>query len=489
MPLLLNSAEEAPDGRVDPALTGSGAPWGAEVAGANGDPAGRTRAESALDGFFEASPTPMAIWGLDGRVWKSNPAWEPILGFTVAEGEGIAILDRVHPEDRAAAAARFGELVATGKKGGFECRCLCKDGSYRWLLLNASVLKDAQAVCATAHDITSRKAAEEASRDSEARFRSAFDDASLGMAIVGLDGRFQRVNRGFCRITGFSERELLETNFAAITHSDDTRASLELVRALVDGRTSSGTVTKRYVRKHGNPVWVSTHVAVVRDTHGRPLHLVALVQDLTDQTCAEEAARTSELRMKIPLDAAGIGLCYRDLGEIYASEHQFRLYGLLPSDEWISRDRWLQSIHPDDRERVQDQQRLAIEAGAPYDVEFRVVWPDGGVHWLLNQGRVFDEGGIVRRAEITIDITERKQSELHRDLRNEVLQILNGSGAFEDSIQLVLAKLKDRTGCDAAGIRLRADPACQCGGPGIRAGQVRGDQFRRILRRGHRVLL
>jgi PAS domain S-box-containing protein len=452
---LLSSIEETPDAGAQPALTVPGISWEAEVAGADAGIPGRVPGESELSRFFEASPTPMAIWGLDGRVRKANPAWEPILGFTASELEGIAILDLVHPEDRAGAIAEFEALVASGKGGGFDCRGRCKDGSYRWLLLSAVVCEDAGAIYATAHDITARKMAEDALRDSESLFRSAFDNSLLGMSIAGLDGRYLQVNQRLSEMTGFSERELLQRGFDAITHPDNLTRDLELLRSLREGEALSGVVTKRYVRKDGSAIWARVHVAVVRDGQGKPLHCMTLAEDLTDQKCAEEAARTSEERMKVALDAAGIGICYRDLDEIYASESQFRLYGLEPSDEWIPRDRWLQSIHPGDRERVRSEQRLAIEAGEPYDIEFRVVWPDGSVHWLLNQGRVFHEGGTVRRTEITLDITERKATEAYHDLRNEVLQVLNGPGTFDDSIQLVLAKLRDRTGFDAVGIRLR----------------------------------
>ena len=451
---LLSSVEETPDTRAEPASTADGMSPGAEVVGAGPGITGRFRAEYPLNRFFEASPTPMAVWGLDGRVRNANPAWEPILGFTGSELEGVAILDAVHPEDRAAAAARFEQLMASGKRGDIECRCRCKDGSYRWLLLNAVVLRDVQAIYATAYDITARKMAEEALRNSESLFRSAFGNTLFGMSIVSLDGRYLSVNQRLCAMTGFSEQELLQRGFGAITHPDDLPRDVELLRSLTEVALS-GVVTKRYVRKDGSTIWVRVHVAAVRDAQGRPLHLTTVVEDLTDQKCAEAAARTSEERMKFTLDAAGIGLCYRDPDEAYVSERQFRLYGLEPSDEWISRDRWLQSIHPDDRERVQEQQRLAIEAGAPYDVQFRVLWPDGSVHWLLNQGRSFDEAGMVRRAEITLDVTEREQAGLYRDLRNEVLQILNGPGTFEDSIHLVLAKLRNCTGFDAVGIRLR----------------------------------
>lgn len=381
------------------------------LVGVNVDVTSRVQAETALNQFFSASPTPMAIWGFDGRIRRVNPSWEPILGFTAEQVVGTPLFDRVHPEDRAAAEAEVKRLSISGKRTGFECRVRCNDESYRWLLLNGGVLKNEQVVYVTAQDITERKKAEEALRESEARFRSTFENALFGMAIVGLDLRFLQVNQSLCRITGFAEQELLQTNFAAITHPDDVRETQERKRSLMEGATSSVSATKRYVRKDGQPVWVCAHVAAVRDAQGKPLHFITLVEDLTERKQAEEAARRSEEWLKFALNAAGIGLCYRGSGVTHASEHQFRLYGLDPAEKWLVRERWLQSIHPLDRQRVESEQHLALEQGKPYSFQFRAVWPDGSVHWLRCRGKEFQDGGSVRKAEITLDVTGRKRAE------------------------------------------------------------------------------
>ena len=385
------------------------------LVGANVDVTSRVKAETVLNQFFSMSPTPMAIWDLDGRIRQVNPAWEPMLGFTAAEVEGILLFDRVHPEDRAAAAAALEKVIGSGKLTGFECRARCKDGSYRWLLLNACVLEDAQVILVTAHDITNRKSAEEALRQSEERFRSAFDNTLFGMAIVDLDGRYLQVSQSLCRITGFSEQELLQTNFSAITHPDDIREGLEFKKALMDGVKSAVITTKRYVRKDGEPFWVSVHVTLIRDALGKPLHFITLVEDISERKLAEEEVRKSEEWLRFTLNAAGVGVCYRESEQTRASAQQFRLYGLEPAEKWISREHWLQSIHPADRERVESQQRHATERGDPYDLQFRVLWPDGSVHWLLCRGTVFHADNVTRKVEVSMDVTDRKRAELAMD--------------------------------------------------------------------------
>jgi PAS domain S-box-containing protein len=382
------------------------------LVGVNFDITSRVRAEAVLNQFFSASPTPMSIWEFDGRIRKANPAWTSVLGFAVAELEERPVLDLVHPEDRAAAAAEFEKLSVSGKRMDFECRVRCQDGSYRRFLLNAIALADARLIYVTAHDVTQRRAAEEALRQSEARFRSAFENTLFGMAITGLDGRFLQVNQSLCRMTGFSEHELQQREFIAITHPDDVRENLEFLRALTSGEISSGTTTKRYVRKDGKPLWVCIHVAVERDTQGRPHHYIALIEDLTERRRAEEDARRSEEWLGCTLESAGVGLCRGESGRTTASEEQFRLYGLEPAKTWLSRERWLELIHPADRVRVDIEQRQAVEQRRPYAVEFRTIWPDGSVHWLLSKGKILPDDTVTRRIEVTVDVTERKRAEI-----------------------------------------------------------------------------
>ena len=424
--------------------------------GVNIDVTSRVQAETALNQFFWASPTPMAIWGFDGRIQHVNSAWELTLGFTAAEVAGMQVLDRAHPEERALVAHEFQRLLISGGIIGFECRARCKDGSYRWLLLDCAAHKDAQLIYVTALDITKRKTAEEALRQSEARFRSAFENTLFGMAIVGMDGRYLQVNQSLCRITGFSEREMLRTNFLAISHPDYLSEQQEFRHALMEGVKSGGIVTKRYVRKDGELVWVSVHVALVRDALGKPLHFITLVEDLSARKGAEENARRSEEWLKFTLNSAGIGLCHRESGETTASEQQFRLYGLEPAETWLTRERWLESIHPADRERVALEQSRALEQAEPYDIQFRVVWPDGSVHWLLCRGKVLQHDNRLSKIEVTIDVTARKRAEAALDEFFRLSHSPKCVVGFDGSIKRVNAALLQTWGFTAEELAQRA---------------------------------
>ena len=147
-------------------------------------------------------------------------------------------------------------------------------------------------------DITERKRAEEALRESEERFRTAFEEGAVAMALTALDSTLLKVNSSFCRMLGFSESELVGRSFTEITHPDDVAANLVGTRQLASGEISSFRMEKRYIRKDGAVVWADMNTASVRDAQGRPLYCVTHVQDITERKQAEEALRRLNERLE-----------------------------------------------------------------------------------------------------------------------------------------------------------------------------------------------
>ncbi|HEX6184827.1 MAG TPA: diguanylate cyclase, partial [Pyrinomonadaceae bacterium] len=128
----------------------------------------------------------------------------------------------------------------------------------------------------------------EALRASEERFRSAFDNATIGMAVVSLQGRWLQVNRSLCDIVGYGESELLESDVQRVTHRDDLVALDEQMLRFTAGTVSSHQTEVRYCHKSGKEVWAHTGMSLVRDGEARPLHLIFQIQDITDRKRAEE---------------------------------------------------------------------------------------------------------------------------------------------------------------------------------------------------------
>jgi diguanylate cyclase (GGDEF)-like protein/PAS domain S-box-containing protein len=125
-------------------------------------------------------------------------------------------------------------------------------------------------------------------RESEERFRSAFDYATIGMGVVSLDGRWLQVNRSLCDIVGYNDGELLKANIHDITHHEDLVSLDEQIKRLSEGAISSHQTEIRYAHKHGNEVWAHLGMSLVRDGQTNPLHLIFQIQDITDRKRAEE---------------------------------------------------------------------------------------------------------------------------------------------------------------------------------------------------------
>jgi diguanylate cyclase (GGDEF)-like protein/PAS domain S-box-containing protein len=128
----------------------------------------------------------------------------------------------------------------------------------------------------------------EALRESEERFRSAFDYATIGMGVVSLDGRWLQVNPSLCHIVGYHDSELLSSNIHDLTHRDDLVALDEQIQRLADGTISSHQTELRYTHKNRQNVWAHLGMSLVRDGQGSPLHLIFQIQDITDRKRDQE---------------------------------------------------------------------------------------------------------------------------------------------------------------------------------------------------------
>lgn len=132
-------------------------------------------------------------------------------------------------------------------------------------------------------------------RETEEHFRNAFDYAAIGMALVSPQGAWLRVNRSLCDLTGYSEAELLASNFQSLTHRDDLQHDLANLYRLMQGETLTCQVEKRYIHKSGQMVWALNNVSLVRDVDGNPVHYIFQIQDITERKRVEAALQNLSL--------------------------------------------------------------------------------------------------------------------------------------------------------------------------------------------------
>lgn len=235
----------------------------------------------------------------DGVVLEVNRPFETMFGYTSAEIIGMPALQMLMTADSRQEAS---EHIRAADEEPYEAVCQRKDGSTLFVEIRAKniVYRGRRVRVASAHDITSRREAEEALRESEQRFHQAFANAPIGMVLTDLQGRLRHVNRAYCGITGYSENELLDpgVEFLNLTHPDDVASNREAYRRLLAGEIPAFFVEKRYIRKGGSLVWVRASASLRKDREGRPFQIIGLVEDISAKKNAEQALRESEAALK-----------------------------------------------------------------------------------------------------------------------------------------------------------------------------------------------
>jgi diguanylate cyclase (GGDEF)-like protein/PAS domain S-box-containing protein len=125
-------------------------------------------------------------------------------------------------------------------------------------------------------------------RRSEERFRGAFEDATIGMCLTDLEGRYLQVNHALCGLVGYTEEEMLGMHYQTITHPEDIDSGLEHFKQLLEGRTRSCAFEKRYLHRNARIIWTQTCISLVRDAEGLPAYAIVQIQDITQRRALEE---------------------------------------------------------------------------------------------------------------------------------------------------------------------------------------------------------
>ncbi|MHB9156144.1 MAG: sensor histidine kinase, partial [Endomicrobiales bacterium] len=193
-----------------------------------------------------------------------------------------------------------------------EKRYVTKGGETVWASVTVSAVRDEREkfLCFLTfiENITERRRAEEALRKSEALFRLTFEESPVGMAMVDMQFKFIRVNDAYCRIVGYTEKELLARALVDVTHPDDASRDRENLRRIRQDGINKYGVEKRFIKKNGEIVWGSVTVAVVRDAQGKFLYNLGIVENITERKRAEEALRESEERYRSIFENAPLGI-------------------------------------------------------------------------------------------------------------------------------------------------------------------------------------
>lgn len=240
--------------------------------------------------------------------------------------------------------------------------------------------------------------AREEAASAAALFESAFTHATIGMALVSLEGRFTRANDSLCQLLGYGRDELLSLRFHQLTHPDDLAQDDGHLQRMLRGEAETYEREKRYLHKQGGTVWVHLTSALVRDAAGAPSYLVAQVQDVTGRKLAEsESQAFFELSPDL-LAIAGPDGCFEAVNGAWTR-------ALGHSQAELTERPWLDFVHPDDQANT----RVRRGDGAS-DQKFRNRYrrSDGGYRWLEWSAKPSPHG---RYYCIARDVTEQVERE------------------------------------------------------------------------------
>jgi diguanylate cyclase (GGDEF)-like protein/PAS domain S-box-containing protein len=399
-----------------------------------------------------------------------SPRIEALTGYSPEECRDPDMRWRmVHPADRERMQFEDERRGEPGEVFASEYRVLHRDGHTVWVR-NESVLIEDEASGSRYWqgfmlDITERRLVEVALRESEQRFRRSFDDAAIGMALVGTDGRFLRTNRSLRELLGYPDKELLGKTFQDITHPDDLSVDLDHFERILAGKMRTYQIEKRYIHKKGHVVWTLLNVSMVQDDEGKPLYFVSQIQDISERKSAEQKIRDAEQRYRTLVEQIP-AVTYIDPVDdphtsLYTSPHIEQMLGYTPQ-EWQDEKLWPKCLHPGDRERIlAADERFEVGGEESFREEYRLLAKDGSVVWVREEAvLVRDEAGAPLYWQgVFYDLTERKALEerLHYQAFHDPLTDLPNRRLFVDDLERALKRTRRRKGRKSAVLYMDLD--------------------------------
>ncbi|TWT90346.1 Chemotaxis protein methyltransferase [Pseudobythopirellula maris] len=318
------------------------------------------QAKEYSEQIIQTLPEPLLVLTPELRVRSANEAFYEHFGVARDKTLGRKIYDLGNQQWDIAPLRRLLEEVLPDNHvfHGYEVEHTFEGLGRRVMLLNARRLEDQQLILLGIHDITELSDSARALRESEAEYRALFESAAVGNYEADVaTGRFLRVNRRFCELTGYSEEELQTKTFLEVTHPDDRADNSKTVEAFRADPHGAFVIEKRYVRKDGKPVWIHLTARLI-EGDGRPRRYFCSVFDISDRRRVEDELKTlnESLELQISKRTEMLSLLQdvtRAANEARTVEEAMRaaMQRLVRYNGWRVGHLWLRAEH-DGRELV-----------------------------------------------------------------------------------------------------------------------------------------
>ncbi len=336
-----------------------------------------------------------------------------------------------------------------------------KDGSELWVEEDAQQVFDAQGSPiyyeGVLRDITRRKRAEDALRESEEKYGTICANIEDGYYEIDLAGNFTFFNDSLCKILGYSRDELMGLNNRKYTTGENAKKLFQSFnRVYRTGKPDKG-FDWEIIRKDGTTRYVEASVSLIRNQEGEPTGFRGIVRDITERKRVEEALRKSKQRLELALRGADLGLWDWNVhtGEVIFNQRWAEMLGYSLEEIEPHVRTWKKLVHPDDMPGVMEVLNANLEGKAPfYENEHRLLTKSGEWKWILDRGKVIEwdkDGKPLRAAGTHLDITERKRAEKEIRMHAHTLRSINDCIIISDLDNNIISVNKAL--CDVYGYR------------------------------------
>ncbi|MDF0556254.1 PAS domain-containing protein [Kamptonema sp. UHCC 0994] len=353
-----------------------------------------------------------------------SPNFKDVMGYELAELLDRAFDQWIHPEDLPICVEAVQRSLQGEKLRGIEYRVLHQDGNYYWHSSNLSALRDDEGQVVSclgiARYIHAQKQAEIALQESNSRWQLAIEGAGDGTWDWNLKTNEAIFSRQWKAMLGYEEDEIVNdlVEWDSRVHPEDKAQCYEDFAKHLNGETSAYRNEHRLRCKDGSYKWILDRGQVIEwDKEGQPLRFIGTHSDISDRKQAETQLKEISERLSLSLKSGGIGCWELDLvlDTLFWDERMYELYGINKDSETrLAYEIWANGLHPDDRDTSETLLRQTLLGEAEFDTEFRVIHPDGSIHFLKAFGIVQHnaEGNPQKIIGVNFDISDRKEAEI-----------------------------------------------------------------------------